>query len=37
MKKILLVVAFLMSVPAWGQDKIDPPVPPAGERDAAAR
>ncbi|MGC2829367.1 MAG: carboxypeptidase-like regulatory domain-containing protein [Candidatus Acidiferrum sp.] len=31
MKKILLVVAFLMSVPAWGQDKINPPVPPAGD------
>ncbi|MGC2463871.1 MAG: carboxypeptidase-like regulatory domain-containing protein [Candidatus Acidiferrum sp.] len=31
MKKILLAVAFLMSVPAWGQDKINPPVPPAGD------
>ncbi len=30
MKKILLSVAFLMSVPAFAQDKIAPPVPPAG-------
>ena len=26
----LLVVAFLMSVPSFAQDKIAPPVPPAG-------
>jgi hypothetical protein len=30
MKKFLIAVAFLMSVPAWGQDKINPPVPQAG-------
>ncbi len=30
MKKILLAVAFLMSVPAFAQDKISPPVPQAG-------
>jgi hypothetical protein len=30
MKKILLVVVFLMSVPAFAQDKITPPVPQAG-------
>jgi Carboxypeptidase regulatory-like domain len=30
MKKTLLAVAFLMSVPAFAQDKIAPPVPPAG-------
>jgi hypothetical protein len=30
MKNILLAVAFLMSVPAFAQDKIAPPVPQAG-------
>jgi Carboxypeptidase regulatory-like domain len=30
MKKRLLAVAFLVSVPAFAQDKIAPPVPPAG-------
>jgi carboxypeptidase family protein len=30
MKKVLLAVAFLVSVPALAQDKIAPPVPPAG-------
>jgi hypothetical protein len=30
MKKFLLAVAFLISVPAFAQDKIAPPVPPAG-------
>ncbi len=30
MKKILLVVAFLIGVPALAQDKITPPVPQAG-------
>ncbi|HKN77434.1 MAG TPA: carboxypeptidase-like regulatory domain-containing protein [Candidatus Acidoferrum sp.] len=30
MKKTLLAVAFLISVPAFAQDKINPPVPPAG-------
>jgi hypothetical protein len=30
MKNSLLAVAFLMSVPAFAQDKIAPPVPPAG-------
>jgi Carboxypeptidase regulatory-like domain len=30
MKKILLAVAFLISVPAFAQDKIIPPVPQAG-------
>jgi hypothetical protein len=30
MKRILLAVAFLMSVPAFAQDKITPPVPQAG-------
>ena len=30
MKKIILAVAFLMSVPAFAQDKITPPVPQAG-------
>jgi hypothetical protein len=30
MKNILLAVAFLMSVPAFAQDKITPPVPQAG-------
>jgi hypothetical protein len=30
MKNIVLAVAFLMGVPAFGQDKIAPPVPQAG-------
>ncbi|MGC1485595.1 MAG: carboxypeptidase-like regulatory domain-containing protein [Candidatus Acidiferrum sp.] len=30
MKKLLLAVALLTSVPAFGQDKINPPVPPSG-------
>jgi hypothetical protein len=30
MKKTLLAVAFLMGVPAFAQDKVNPPVPPAG-------
>jgi Carboxypeptidase regulatory-like domain len=30
MKKVLLAVAFLISVPAFAQDKIAPPVPQAG-------
>ncbi len=30
MKKIIAAVAFLMSVPAFAQDKITPPVPQAG-------
>jgi hypothetical protein len=30
MKKILLAVAFLMSIPACAQEKFIPPVPPAG-------
>jgi len=30
MKKILLVVAFLIGIPALAQDKITPPVPQAG-------
>jgi hypothetical protein len=30
MKNSLLAVAFLMSVPAFAQDRIAPPVPPAG-------
>jgi hypothetical protein len=30
MKKIFLAVAFLISVPAFAQDKINPPVPQAG-------
>jgi hypothetical protein len=30
MKKLILAVAFLMSVPAFAQDKINPPVPQAG-------
>jgi len=30
MKKILLAVAFLITVPAFPQDKLNPPVPPAG-------
>jgi hypothetical protein len=30
MKKLLLTVTFLLSVPAFAQDKIVPPVPPAG-------
>jgi hypothetical protein len=30
MKKLILAVAFLMSVPAFAQDKITPPVPQAG-------
>jgi hypothetical protein len=30
MKKLMLAVAFLMSVPAFAQDKINPPVPQAG-------
>src|SRR5271169_6230231 len=30
MKKLMLTVAFLMSVPVFAQDKINPPVPQAG-------
>jgi hypothetical protein len=30
MKKLALAVAFLMTVPAFAQDKLNPPVPPAG-------
>jgi hypothetical protein len=30
MNKLILAVAFLMSVPAFAQDKINPPVPQAG-------
>jgi hypothetical protein len=30
MKKLILAVAFLMSVPVFAQDKINPPVPQAG-------
>jgi hypothetical protein len=30
MKKIILAIAFLISGPAFAQDKIAPPVPPAG-------
>jgi hypothetical protein len=30
MKKIIAAVAFLMSVPAFAQDKITAPVPQAG-------
>ena len=30
MKKFFLAVAFLMTVPAFAQDKVVPPVPQAG-------